>query len=266
MRGCTAQGIRKIRLRYLIVASWACASQHTLIRNHFVLYCARAPACVSPPTQTTFLPFSTSPVMLRTPYKRLRTGVCSSWLASLAPGVAEVSPQHGNPVCNHSVGILLGLFVAFFSFSDIFLLIYYLQRRFHLTPYHHTCCQFQAFQPHIHVPRNLTRSIVTHGMTLKPEQVPLSIRRGTFKLPESPHHPLIMVGPGTGVSPMRGVILERRRQRETLTKNTGTGYRVRTDKGDGVLSPPREGREARGGAAAVTAPDTLFFGCRYVCV
>ncbi|CAM9910759.1 unnamed protein product [Pylaiella littoralis] len=122
-------------------------------------------------------------VSFRTPYKRLRTGVCSSWLASLAPGAAA--------------------------------------------------------------------------------EVPLSIRRGTFKLPESPHHPLIMVGPGTGVAPMRGVILQRRRQRESLMLNQGTGNGVGGDQGGPVLSPQREGGGARGGVAAATAPDTLFFGCRY---
>lgn len=94
-------------------------------------------------------------------------------------------------------------------------------------------------------------------------QVPLSIRRGTFKLPQSPHDPLIMVGPGTGVAPMRGVILERRRQRASPTL-TGDD-RVGSDQQRGpVLSQPRERGGAAGGGAAVaaTTPDTLFFGCR----
>ncbi|CAM9404115.1 unnamed protein product [Scytosiphon promiscuus] len=114
-------------------------------------------------------------VSFRTPYKRLRAGVCSSWLASLAPGTSEV---------------------------------------------------------------------------------PLCIRRGTFKLPQSPHHPLIMVGPGTGVAPMRSVVLERRRQR----REKGFGGE------DAVAAPlnsSAEGGRVRSGGAAVGAPpDTLFFGCR----
>eukprot|EP00903_Cladosiphon_okamuranus_P014088 g13095.t1 len=103
-------------------------------------------------------------VSFRTPYKRLRTGVCSSWLASLTPGAAEV---------------------------------------------------------------------------------PLCIRPGTFKLPQSPHHPLILVGPGTGVAPMRSVVLERRRRREELRRPGGDGA----------------GAVAWDMAAGV--PDTLFFGCRF---
>eukprot|EP00903_Cladosiphon_okamuranus_P011401 g10744.t1 len=103
-------------------------------------------------------------VSFRTPYGRLRTGVCSSWLASLTPGAADV---------------------------------------------------------------------------------PLSIRPGTLKLPPSPHHPLVLVGPGTGVAPMRSVILERRRQRE------------------GLRQPGVDGSEDMPVVVAAAAPpDTLFFGCR----
>ncbi|CAB1101933.1 unnamed protein product [Ectocarpus sp. CCAP 1310/34] len=113
-------------------------------------------------------------VSFRTPYKRLRTGVCSSWLASLTPGAAEV---------------------------------------------------------------------------------PLSIRPGTFKLPQSPSHPVIMVGPGTGVAPMRSVVLERRRQRQQGSGGAGVGRN-----GNGSLSPSPE----RVGTGAIGAsPDTLFFGCRF---
>lgn len=76
-------------------------------------------------------------------------------------------------------------------------------------------------------------------------QVPLSIRPGTFKLPQSPHHPLILVGPGTGVAPMRSVVLERRRQR------------------GGLRWPRGDGAGAASGGMGVRVPDTLFFGCRW---
>lgn len=113
-----------------------------------------------------------------TPYKRARTGVCSSWLASLKPGA----------------------------------------------------------------------------------EIPLSIRPGTFKLPELPHHPLIMVGPGTGIAPMRSVILERRYQRrESLNSGLDVGMSVRPS-GDGLEID--EGKPGRSGTECSTAPDMLFFGCR----
>lgn len=115
---------------------------------------------------------------LSTPYKRARTGVCSSWLASLKPGA----------------------------------------------------------------------------------EIPLSIRPGTFKLPELPHHPLIMVGPGTGVAPMRSVILERRHQRREAL-STGSDESMPVDsRGDGL--DVDEGKPGRSGTECSTAPDTLFFGCR----
>lgn len=64
----------------------------------------------------------------------------------------------------------------------------------------------------------------------------LSIRPGLFRLPQSAAHPLVMVGPGTGVAPMRGIILERQHGR--------------------AQSPPGESE------VADVMPDTLFFGCR----
>lgn len=121
-------------------------------------------------TSCTFI-FFAPPRINSTPYKRLRTGVCSSWLASLEPGV----------------------------------------------------------------------------------HVPLCIRPGTFKLPQSPFHPLVMVGPGTGVAPMRSVILERRQQRNNDRRQAGQ------------VSIGEEGASPEGGGGAkggCRVPDTLFFGCR----
>jgi len=47
------------------------------------------------------------------------------------------------------------------------------------------------------------------------------VRPSTFRLPQNTEKPVLMIGPGTGIAPMRALLQERRYQREVLKQNVG---------------------------------------------
>lgn len=51
-----------------------------------------------------------------------------------------------------------------------------------------------------------------------PYKLPVHIRRSTFKLPSNPATPVILVGPGTGVAPLRGFVRDRVHQAKNGVK------------------------------------------------
>lgn len=139
-------------------------------------------------------------VDFRTPYKRRVRGLCSSWLASLHAG------------CAHAPCIP------------------------HLTPLVAHALRARRRHPRLRIstqrvplsPGGETQTSVESVMLCR-DCVPVWIERGAFRLPP-PDVPLICVGPGTGVAPLRGFLHHRSALKE---------------------------------AGESVAPSVLVFGCRY---
>ena len=52
-------------------------------------------------------------------------------------------------------------------------------------------------------------------------KLPVHVRRSTFKLPNSPSVPVILIGPGTGIAPFRGFVRERVTQKKNQDVKIG---------------------------------------------
>jgi NADPH-ferrihemoprotein reductase len=60
------------------------------------------------------------------------------------------------------------------------------------------------------------------GVAAGKSTVRVFVRESTFRLPKDSTKPVLMVGPGTGVAPMRALLQERAYERDVLKKSVGT--------------------------------------------
>ncbi|CAD6918227.1 unnamed protein product [Tilletia controversa] len=110
------------------------------------------------------------------------------------------------------------------------------------------------YRTRLHTPR---RGICTSWLErLTPGHVfPFRIERGTMRLPPSAETPIILVGPGTGVAPMRSLAHQRL---------AGLGWDVGGLIGGGTAGEEKVKEQGEGEGERPTLPNVqLFLGCRH---
>lgn len=128
-------------------------------------------------------------VQWTTPYKRVKHGLCTSWLARLQPTVAAVGTGDEVAAQSPAAGGLKGIEPATCRIDNSVTLA--------------------SFQPNGSPAVGSSGADSCQQPAALPPLAPVWVEKGALRMPSSVDRPMILIGPGTGIAPFRSFLEQR---------------------------------------------------------